>query len=130
MRDIESFARAYTVAWCSQDPEAVAAFFAPGGSLAINGGEPSVGRGAIADSARSFMTAFPDLQVLMDAVEVAGERVLYRWTLLGTNSGPGGRGHKVRIHGQEEWTMGEDGLVAASLGSFDAEEYRRQVEGG
>jgi uncharacterized protein (TIGR02246 family) len=52
------FAAEYTRAWCSQDPERVASFFAPNGTLAINGGAPAVGRSAIAESARGFMTAF------------------------------------------------------------------------
>jgi SnoaL-like domain len=60
------FARRYAEAWCSQDPASVAEHYAPDGSLTINGGSPSVGRGAITKAARSFMTAFPDMQVQMD----------------------------------------------------------------
>ena len=47
----------------------------------------------------------------------------------GTNTGPGGTGRPVRISGYEEWTFGPDGLVARSLGHFDAAEYQRQVDG-
>jgi nuclear transport factor 2 (NTF2) superfamily protein len=124
------FARRYTEAWCSREPARVAEHYAPGGSLTINGGTPSVGRAAITEAARSFMTAFPDLQVLMDDVVVRDEDVEYHWTLVGTNTGPGGTGKRVRISGFEQWTIGGDGLVAASQGYYDQAEYDRQVEHG
>ena len=124
------FATRYTAAWCSQNPASVAAFFATGGSLTINGGTPSVGRSAITGAAQGFMTAFPDLKVYMDDLLEKEGKVIYRWTLEGTNSGPGGTGKRVRISGFEEWRIGADGLVADSLGNFDAAEYQRQVEHG
>ena len=130
MQQLRSFAERYTAAWCSQDPARVAAFFAPGGTLTINGGEPASGRAAITRVAADFMTAFPDMKVLMDALELNGRRVIYRWTLVGTNSGPGGSGNRVRISGYEDWQMGADGLIAESLGHFDADEYARQIEHG
>lgn len=76
------------------------------------------------------MTAFPDMKVLMDALEPIGGRVLYRWTLVGTNTGPGGSGRRVRISGHEDWRIGAHGLIAESLGHFDADEYARQLEHG
>ncbi len=60
------------------------------GSLVINGDTPSVGRAAITEAARSFMTVFPDMQVLMDDPVVRDEAIEYHWTLIGTNTGPGG----------------------------------------
>jgi len=99
------FARRYTEAWCSQQPASVADHYAPLGSLTVNDGPPSVGRAAITEVARSFMSAFPDLQVLMDDLIVDGDRIEYHWTLVGTNAGPGGTGNRVRISGFEEWTM-------------------------
>ena len=127
---LRDFARRYTDAWCSRDPAKVAEHYAPGGSLTINGGEPAVGRAAVTEAARSFMTAFPDLQVLMDDVVVREGGGEYHWTLVGTNTGPGGTGHKVRISGYEEWTIGDDGLVAESQGHYDQAEYDRQLEHG
>ena len=124
---LEDFARRYTEAWCSQEPARVAAHYAAAGSLTINDGTPSVGPEAITEAARSFMVAFPDLQVLMDDVRVQGGETVYRWTLVGTNSGPGGTGRPVRVSRFEEWTFGEDGLIAASLGHFDQGEYDRQL---
>jgi hypothetical protein len=125
---LREFARRYTEAWCSQDPARVAENYEPDGSLTINAGPPSVGRAAITEAARSFMVAFPDMQVLMDDLLVQGENAEYRWTLVGTNTGPGGTGRRVRISGFEEWTIGDDGLIAASLGHYDQAEYDHQLE--
>lgn len=124
-----AFATRYTAAWCSQDPAKVASFFAENGSLTINAAPPSVGRHAISADARGFMSAFPDLVVHLDSVESQGSGFIYRWTLTGTNSGPGGTGKRVRISGHEEWTMGADGLISTSLGHYDEAEYARQVHG-
>jgi len=127
---LRGFAARYTAAWCSQDAASVAAFFSPSGSLTINGGVPAIGRSAITEAAQGFMTAFPDLKVYMDDLVETQGKVTYKWTLDGTNAGPGGTGKRVRISGFEIWRIGDDGLVAESLGSFDADDYRRQVECG
>ena len=127
---LREFARRYTAAWCSQDAARVAAFFSPSGSLAINGGASAVGRSAVTAVAQGFMTAFPDLEITMDDLLDQGETVMYKWTFLGANTGPGGTGKRVRIRGFEEWRIGGDGLVAESLGHFDAAEYQRQLEHG
>jgi len=128
--ELKRFGTRYTAAWCSQDAASVAAFFAEDGWLKINDGAPAMGRRAITASAQSFMTDFPDLVVAMDVVLPQGDRALYRWTLSGTNSGPGGTGRAVRIQGHEEWTIGPDGLIAESRGRFDAADYQRQLSGG
>lgn len=130
MNRLRDFAARYTAAWCSQDAASVAAFFSPSGSLTINGGAPSIGRSAISEAAQGFMTAFPDLKVYMDDLVETQGRVTYKWTLDGTNAGPGGTGKRVRISGFEIWRIGDDGLVAESLGNYDTAEYQRQVEYG
>lgn len=124
------FAARYTAAWCSQNPTSVAAFYSPSGSLTVNDDVPAVGRSAITEVAQSFMTAFPDMRLAMDRMLVEGGRMEYHWTLRGTNTGPGGTGHRVQISGFEAWQMGADGLIASSQGHFDASEYRRQLEHG
>ena len=91
---LRDFAARYTAAWCSQDPTSVAGFYSPGGSLTVNNDVPAVGRSAITEVAQSFMTAFPDMRLVMDEVLVQGDRVEYHWTLIGTNTGPGGAGHR------------------------------------
>ena len=126
---LEELATKYAEAWCSGRPENVAAFFAEDGSLSINGGVASVGRSAITAAARSFMTDLPDMIVAMDGVSIDGDRATFHWTLTGTNTGPRGTGNAVRISGFEEWTLDDDGLIATSMGYFDALDYDRQVRG-
>lgn len=128
--DLREFARQYTAAWCSKDPERVANFFSPKGSLSVNSGPPAVGRTDITELARGFMTTFPDLQVFMDDLVIEGDRAVYHWTLTGSNTGPGGTGHQVRISGFEAWEIGADGLIAKSQGNFDTTAYRWQLEHG
>jgi uncharacterized protein (TIGR02246 family) len=127
---VRDLAERYTAAWCSHDAASVAAFYSPGGSLTVNAGAPAVGRDAIAKEAQSFMSAFPDLRVVMDNLLVQSDRIEYHWTLTGTNNGPGGGGHRVRISGFEKWRFATDGLIASSHGQFDSSEYQRQLAGG
>jgi hypothetical protein len=75
------------------------------------------------------MTGYPDLVVKFDRIVPKGEKVLYHWTFTGTNTGPGGTGNRVRIRGYEDWTIGTDGLIATSIGHFDAQDWDRQVKG-
>jgi uncharacterized protein (TIGR02246 family) len=126
---LTDFAARYTAAWCSHEPQRVAEFFAVDGSLTINRGAPAIGRAAIATAAEGFMTAFPDLIVVMNGLAVSGPTVYYHWTLTGTNTGAGGTGRPVRISGYEEWSFDRDGRIARSLGYFDEAAYRAQLEG-
>ncbi len=128
--DLQDFAERYTAAWCSQNPASVAAFYSPSGSLIINGGAASVGRSAVAEAARGFMMMFPDMRVRMDSILTEGDRVEYHWTLVGTNSRPGGTGRRVCISGFEAWKFGADKLIAESRGTFDNDEFQRQLEHG
>jgi uncharacterized protein (TIGR02246 family) len=152
---LSDFAKRYAKAWCSQDPEKIAAFFAENGSISINNGPPAVGRAAIAREAQAFMTTFPDMVVAFDKLQPRGDAIAFHWTLTGTNTGPGGTGKKVRISGYELWKIdngaggsratstgkpervdeqgGEsinDGLIGESKGHFDAAEYDRQLKHG
>ena len=127
---VRDFAQRYTAAWCSHDAARVATFYSLNGSLTINGGARATGREAVTQAAQEFMTAFPDLQVLMDTILSRGDRTEYHWTLIGTNTGPGGTGRRVRISGFEEWQFGADGLIAHSLGHFDAADCQRQLQPG
>jgi len=127
---LHEFALRYTAAWCSQDPASVASFFSPNAALTVNDGIPARGRAEIAELARSFMNAFPDLKVTMDDLVIQGDRIEYHWTLSGSNKGLGGSGHRVLISGFEKWRIGEDDLIADSQGHFDAVEYERQVQHG
>ena len=127
---LREFAQRYAQAWCSQNPESVATFFAERGSLSINNGPPAIGRAAIAKEAQAFMTTFPDMVVTMDKVVHDEDGTRFHWTLTGTNTGPGGTGNRVRISGYELWKIDNNGLIAESKGHFDAAEYERQLKEG
>jgi predicted ester cyclase len=128
--NLTEFAKRYAEGWCSHHPEKVAAFFAENGSLRVNDGPPAVGRAAIAKIARGFMCDFPDMIVTFDRLEPRGDATAFHWTLIGTNTGPGGRGNRVRMSGYELWKIDNDGLIAESKGHFDAAEYERQLKDG
>ena len=153
--NLTEFAQRYAEAWCSQDPERVAAFFAENGSLKVNDDTPAIGRTAITEIARGFMRDFPDMIVTFDKLEPRGDATAFHWTLIGTNTGPGGTGNRVLISGYEVWKIdngaggsratwtgkpervdeqgGEsinNGLIAESKGRFDSGEYERQLKHG
>jgi uncharacterized protein (TIGR02246 family) len=127
-KNLNEFAKRYARAWCSQDPDNVAAFFAENGSITINNGPPAIGRTAIAREAQAFMTTFADMIVTFDKLETRQDGVAFHWTLTGTNTGPGGTGKRVRISGYELWNLDNDGVIAESKGNFDAAEYERQLK--
>ena len=128
--ELTDFGTRYAAAWSSQHPVSLASFYSENGSLTVNGSAPSVGRTAISQTARGFMTAFPDMVVKMDQVSQDASHAIFRWTWTGTNTGPGGTGKSVRISGYEEWTIGAEGLIAESKGHFDEAEYQRQLKAG
>ncbi len=98
--------------------------------LALIAGPPRLGARRLPEEAQAFMTTFPDMIVTFDKLEASGDRTAFHWTLLGTNTGPGGTGRKVRISGYELWQIGDDGLIAQSEGHFDGAEYERQLKHG
>ena len=82
-----------------------------------------VGRKAIIESAQSFMTTFPDLKLFLDDIVEKGGTITYAWTLEGTHCATG---RHARIAGSEEWRMGDDGLVAESIGHFDVADFNKR----
>jgi hypothetical protein len=109
------------------EPARVAAFFAEQGSLTINEGAPSVGRVAISAAAQGFMTAFPNMVVIMDSLE-HGRRSIpldpdrYQ-------HGPEARpaGAYQRLRGMDFGPDGRDWPLAGP--HFDEVEYQRQLQG-
>ena len=123
---IAAMAAAYTEAWNSGRPDAVAAFYAATGHIVINRGEPWTGRDGIARMAAGFFADVPDLRLTCDGVRVAGRHVVYLWTFTGTHSGTR---RPLHIEGWEEWDLDDDLKVAASRGWYDADGYAAQAEG-
>ena len=120
--ELNDFAARYAKAWCSQNPESVAAFFAEDALLTVNGGSPT----PAFEVARGFMRDFPDMTLTFDKIEPRAERIAFHWTLTGTYAGTG---NHVQISGYELWKINDAGLIAESSGHFDAREYERQVRG-
>lgn len=124
------FGKNYTAAWNSQKPENVASFFSIDGTLSVNNDPPLKGRDAITEFADGFMTAFPNMKLIMDSLISKPDIKEYHWTFIGTNTGPNGTGNKVKFSGMELWKFDKEGLIQSSKGSYDAEEYKHQLEHG
>jgi len=119
-------AEAYTAAWNSGSPEAVAEFYAQDGRIFINGGKPWEGRSGVTEMAAGFFADVPDLTLVCDKVRCAGDHVVYLWTFTGTHSATK---NPLRVVGWEEWDLDADLKVKASRGWFDADDYGRQTAG-
>jgi hypothetical protein len=101
--------------------------YAEDGQIVINRGEPWKGRSGIAEMAAGFLADIPDISLACDAIRSAGNHSLYVWTFTGHDAGTG---NTLKIHEWEEWELGDDLKVKASLGWFDSDDYTRQVKGG
>ena len=124
--NIAGFAEKYEAAWNSGDPAQVAACYAENGSIAINRGTPWQGRARIAEMAAGFFADVSDMRVFLDELRIAGDHVAFIWTFTGRHAGTGSA---LDVKGWEEWDIAADGMIAASKGWFDAEDYNRQVAG-
>lgn len=117
-------AEAYTAAWNSGSPEAVASFFAQDGKIVVNRGTPWVGRKGVADMAAAFFADVLDLTLVCDDVRSAGSHVAYFWTFTGTHASSK---NPLCVVGWEEWDLDSDLKVVASRGWFDADNYECQA---
>lgn len=124
---VRELAAAYTAAWNSGSPDAVASFYATDGQIVINRGEPSVHRQGVSAMAAGFFADVPDLNLVCDDVRCAGDHVAYFWTFTGTHAATG---MALRVVGWEEWDLNAQYQIAASRGWFDAADYERQIDAG
>ena len=124
LEKVTELARAYTAAWNTGKPDAVAAFFTSAGQIIINDGEPWLGRAGVAQMASGFFADVPDLALTCDGVRVAGNHVIYLWTFTGTHATSK---RKLRVTGWEEWDLDASLNVVISCGWFDADDYARQT---
>lgn len=119
-----ALAAAYTAAWNTGRPDAVASFFAVDGAIIINNGSPWQGRDGVAQMAAGFYADVPDLRLTCDGVRTAGGHLTYLWTFTGTHAGTGNR---LCVVGWEEWDLNEAKLITLSRGWFDDDDYARQT---
>ena len=122
----EDKAIAYTAAWNSGNPAAVAAHFTPEAHIIINRGDPHAGRAALEAMAAGFHAAFPDLKLTCDGIRSTGSHAVYLWTLEGHHAETR---NFCKVSGWEEWDLDESMNVTRSLGWFDATDYQRQIDG-
>jgi uncharacterized protein (TIGR02246 family) len=123
---VARMAQAYTAAWNSASAGNVAAHFVEDGRIVINRGEPWHGRSRIAEMATGFFTDVPDLSLTCDEIRCAGSHAVYVWTFTGHDATTG---NPLKVHGWEEWDLGDDLKIRSSLGWYDADDYARQVAG-
>ena len=102
---MQRVANAYTSAWNSGSPAAVAEFFAPDGRIVINRGRPWEGRAGVAEMAAGFYADVPDLHLVCDGLRVAGTHVVYLWTFTGTYAATG---NPMHVAGWEEWDVDDE----------------------
>lgn len=117
---------AYTAAWNSKDPVAVASFFADTGQIVINRGTPWINQAGVTEMAAGFYRDVPDLLLACDGVRPVGDHMVYLWTFTGHDASTG---NPIEIRGLEEWDLDSNNKVLASRGWFDADDYARQVAG-
>lgn len=124
---VRIFAKTMTKAWCDRDAAAVAGHFAENATRVINAGVPAVGRAGIEENTQGFITAVPDLVLLMDDLYVRNDLAVFSWTLRGTHSETF---NWINISGFEIWQLGSDGLIADSRGYYDSAAYNHQIAHG
>ena len=127
---LQHFGENYAEAWSSQKPENVASFFSDNGFLYVNNDPPLTGRNEITKFVEGFMMAFPDMKLVMDSLITKSDETQFHWTFTGTNTGPNGKGNRVKFSGVERWIFNKIGLIRVSKGSYDTDEYNRQLEHG
>ena len=74
--------------------------------------------------AAGFFVDVPDLNLVCDALRIAGEHVVYLWTFTGTHAVTG---NTLVVAGWEEWDMDAEQRVTSSRGWFDADDYAHQT---
>ena len=120
-------ADAYTAAWNSGSPGAVASFYAADGRIVINRGDPWEGQEAVARMAAGFFADVLGLHLTCDGLRVAGDHVVYLWTFTGIDATTR---NPLHVHGWEEWDVDAAHRVKSSRGWYDAADYALQAAGG
>lgn len=78
----------YARVWDQRRPEVIDELFAPGYLNHAGARGVLAGPAGIRTNYFSLITAFPDVRFTLDDILVDGEKVVVRYTMLGTNEGP------------------------------------------
>jgi steroid delta-isomerase-like uncharacterized protein len=94
-------------------------------------GRPLIGRPALVEAVRGYMTAFPDLRLQVSSYTIDGPRLVQEWMSTGTHQGelmglaPTGRW--IENYGAMVTTCDDDGLVIEGAVYWNPLEMFRQL---
>lgn len=91
---------------------------------------PEVGLDLLKQTISSSRTAFPDRHCTYDEEIFAGDKVVVRWTITGTNTGPSSlgppTGKKIKVTGITIFRI-VDGKIVDDLAEFDGLAFYQQL---
>jgi steroid delta-isomerase-like uncharacterized protein len=124
-------AQAYFEAWNAHDGAAVLATFDRAGTYVDPTLPGPIGGEHIAGYVAGLAAAFPDLTFAIEDVVVDGDRVIGRWRMRGTNTGPlpgtpEPTGGTCDLPGIDVITVGEGGITSV-VGYFDQKTFVEQL---
>ncbi|MBC3192909.1 nuclear transport factor 2 family protein [Pseudonocardia sp. C8] len=124
-------AQAYFDAWNAHDGIAVVGTFAPAGTYLDPTLPGPIGGDHLAGYVGGLVAAFPDLRFALEDVAVDGDRVIGRWRMQGTNTGPlpgapEPTGGTCDLPGVDVITVGEGGITSV-VGYFDQKTFVEQL---
>jgi len=128
----ERLAEDYLAAWNSQDPAAVAGFFADGATYDDRGtGRILSGRAQIETYVADVIAAFPDLRFEIVRSAHADGFTMSEWraamTHRGELEGLAATGRRITSAGVDVASLGEDGLIAHLVSYYDGAEIMRAL---
>ena len=128
----EVILRYYDRVWDRRQPEAIESLFAPEYANHAGARGTLAGPAGIAKNYQSLVEAFPDVRFTLDDILVEGEKVVVRYTMLGTHKGAfqgkQATGRTVNVPGIGIYRV-TGGLIRESWVLRDSLVLLRQIEG-
>jgi steroid delta-isomerase-like uncharacterized protein len=116
------FARAYSGAWASHDPDAIAAMHSDDSVFELHDvGAPATGRAAVRNLIATLLAVVPDLRFELKRAHFGAEHYVTEYVMSGT-----AQGKALSIAGADIFTM-NDGLVGRKDTYLDWLAFQRQV---
>lgn len=88
------------------------------------------GRAAMKEFMRQVHTTYPDFRIVVDNSSHQGDVAFLRWTVTGTNSGPGAfppTGKRITTSGITMVRFAEDGRISEEIAQYDTASLSRQL---
>jgi steroid delta-isomerase-like uncharacterized protein len=116
------FARAYSGAWASHDPDAIAAMHSDDSVFELHDvGASATGRAAVRNLIATLLAVVPDLRFELKRAHFGAEHYVTEYVMSGT-----AQGKALSIAGADIFTM-NDGLVGRKDTYLDWLAFQRQV---